>query len=244
MPRSRRRWGQSCSPPIAASHAPPATIWRSSCIVLDPLRRQTARTFPYLCALANFLGGRRAGRRVFPSSGIGSSRLAMFPTVVTSEVQRALLDYLRTTFRLADKELEEALFRFLKDEQTGMFRGPYLDVRLPFRKAPEDWEARSPLDFGPPFLPHAHQLRAFERLSARDRQPQNTLVTTGTGSGKTECFLFPLLDHCRRARQRGEGGVKAIILYPMNALATDQAERLAKLLQRRSEERRVGKEGR
>src|SRR5690606_28775470 len=116
--------------------------------------------------------------------------------------------------------------------QTGMFRGPYLDVRLPFRKAPEDWEARSPLDFGPPFLPHAHQLRAFERLSARDRQPQNTLVTTGTGSGKTECFLFPLLDHCRRARQRGEGGVKAIILYPMNALATDQAERLAKLLQR------------
>lgn len=156
----------------------------------------------------------------------------MFPTVVTSEVQRALLDYLRTTFRLADKELEEALFRFLKDEQTGMFRGPYLDVRLPFRKAPEDWEARSPLDFGPPFLPHAHQLRAFERLSARDRQPQNTLVTTGTGSGKTECFLYPVLDHCRRARQRGEGGVKAIILYPMNALATDQAERLAKLLQR------------
>jgi DEAD/DEAH box helicase domain-containing protein len=111
-----------------------------------------------------------------------------------------------------------------------MFQGPYLDVRLPFRKAEEDWESRSPLDFGPSFAPYLHQLQAFARLSARDRVPQNTLVTTGTGSGKTECFLFPILDHCKRARSRGEKGIKAIILYPMNALASDQAERLAKLL--------------
>lgn len=154
----------------------------------------------------------------------------MLPTVVSAEVERALLDYLQTTFHLRDKELEAALFRFLRDETTGMFRGPYLDVRLPFRKASETWERTSPLDYGPPFVPYAHQLRAFERLSARERLPQNTLITTGTGSGKTECFLFPLLDHCRRARQRGEQGIKAIILYPMNALASDQAERLAKLL--------------
>jgi DEAD/DEAH box helicase domain-containing protein len=154
----------------------------------------------------------------------------MFPTVVSSEIERALLDYLQTTFHLRDQELEAALFRFLKDDQTGMFRGPYLDVRLPFRKASETWERTSPLDYGSPFVPYAHQLRAFERLSARERKPENTLVTTGTGSGKTECFLFPVLDHCRRARQRGQRGIKAIILYPMNALASDQAERLAKLL--------------
>ena len=154
----------------------------------------------------------------------------MLPTVVSAEVERALLDYLQTTFHLRDKALESALFRFLKDESTGMFRGPYLDVRLPFRRASESWERASPLDYGPPFVPYVHQLRAFERLSARERTPQNTLITTGTGSGKTECFLFPVLDHCRRARQRGEPGIKAIILYPMNALASDQAERLAKLL--------------
>lgn len=154
----------------------------------------------------------------------------MLPTVVTSEIERALLDYLRSTFRLRDKKLEAALLDFLRDAETGMFRGPYLDVRLPFRRAAEDWEQRSPLDFGPAFVPYAHQLRAFERLSARDRRPQNTLITTGTGSGKTECFLYPVLDHCRRARQRGELGIKAIILYPMNALASDQAARIAKLL--------------
>lgn len=155
----------------------------------------------------------------------------MLPPIVASEVQRALLDYLRTTFRLRNKGLEEALFRFLSDEATGMFRGPYLDIKLPFRRAPEGWQANSPLDLEPPFTPHAHQLRAFERLSSRDRHPLNTLVTTGTGSGKTECFLYPVLDHCRRARQRGERGIKAILLYPMNALASDQAERIAGLLQ-------------
>src|SRR5687768_12708921 len=124
----------------------------------------------------------------------------MFPTVVSSEIERALLDYLQTTFRLRDKELESALFRFLRDGETGMFRGPYLDVRLPLRKVSENWDHTSSLDYGPSFVPYVHQVRAFERLSARDRKPQNTLVTTGTGSGKTECFLYPILDHCRRAR--------------------------------------------
>lgn len=56
------------------------------------------------------------------------------------------------------------------------------------------------------------------------------IVTTGTGSGRTESFLLPLLDHARRARARGETGIKAIMRYPMNALVTDQARRLANLL--------------
>ena len=57
-------------------------------------------------------------------------------------------------------------------------------------------------------------------------------MTTGTGSGKTEAFLIPVLDHCRRAKQAGKRGVKAVLLYPMNALATDQAMRINDLLTR------------
>lgn len=155
----------------------------------------------------------------------------MLPSVVVAQVRESLLDYLRTTFQLRDAKLEEALFRFLVDAEEGLFRGPYLDVRLPFRKA--EPEAELPLDVGPPFTPYLHQLRAFERLTSRDgHRPLATLVTTGTGSGKTECFLYPVLDHCRRERQRGKQGIKALILYPMNALASDQAERLARELQR------------
>jgi DEAD/DEAH box helicase domain-containing protein len=47
----------------------------------------------------------------------------------------------------------------------------------------------------------------------------------GTGSGKTECFLYPILDYCYQHRH--ERGIKAILIYPMNALATDQAGRIA-----------------
>src|SRR5699024_1268216 len=53
----------------------------------------------------------------------------------------------------------------------------------------------------------------------------------GTGSGKTECFLYPVLDHCLRARQSGQTqGIKALVIYPMNALATDQARRFAEVI--------------
>jgi DEAD/DEAH box helicase domain-containing protein len=55
-------------------------------------------------------------------------------------------------------------------------------------------------------------------------------VATGTGSGKTECFLLPLLAHCRQEHAQGSRGIKAILIYPMNALATDQARRIAQLI--------------
>src|SRR4029453_16191231 len=58
------------------------------------------------------------------------------------------------------------------------------------------------------------------------------VVTTGTGSGKTEAFLIPLIDGLIRAR-RDHGppkSVRAIILYPMNALANDQRDRIGAIL--------------
>lgn len=148
----------------------------------------------------------------------------MIPSVVARQIRETVLDYLQTTFSLADPEFESALLGFL-DER--LFKGPYIDLRLPFRKAA--LEERVPLDIQPAFTPYKHQLKSFQRLYSRDgHQPQHTLVTTGTGSGKTECFLYPILDHCWR--HRDEPGIKAIILYPMNALASDQAGRIAELL--------------
>jgi DEAD/DEAH box helicase domain-containing protein len=155
-----------------------------------------------------------------------------FPSVVATELRASLLDYLRTTFKLQDTRLDAALFEFLQDPERGLFRGPYVDVRLPFVQARGEWRDGLPLDLLPSFTPYAHQLRAFERLGSRDQAPRATLITTGTGSGKTECFLYPLLDHCRRAREQGQPGIKALVLYPMNALASDQAARFAQELSR------------
>ncbi|RNL83012.1 DEAD/DEAH box helicase [Halostreptopolyspora alba] len=149
----------------------------------------------------------------------------MQPTLAAAEVRRNLTQYLSTTFALADEPVREALEKFLNDPTQGIFRGPYLRIRTPFRHAGDDW--RRHLEWAPAgFAPYRHQAAAFERLSTLHGPAEPTLVTTGTGSGKTESFLLPLLDHCRRERGRGHAGVKAVVLYPMNALATDQATRL------------------
>ena len=152
------------------------------------------------------------------------------PTILAEDVREGLTEYLSTTYALSDPTAREALTTYLSDPTNGIFRGPYLRMRPPFRGAPQAW--RNPLGWLPDgFTPYAHQARAFERLSTyREHTPQPTLVTTGTGSGKTESFLLPLLDHARRARARGTQGITALVLYPMNALVTDQARRMARLI--------------
>jgi ATP-dependent helicase YprA (DUF1998 family) len=154
----------------------------------------------------------------------------MRPTLQARALKESLLQYLSTTYALADEGAREALHRFLGDETTGMFRGPYLRIRTPFTFAAPGWERH--LEWRrEDWTPYAHQAAAFARLTSVDgHTPQPTLITTGTGSGKTESFLYPVLDHCRRERAAGKAGVKAILLYPMNALATDQAQRLNELL--------------
>ncbi|MFD9793816.1 DEAD/DEAH box helicase [Streptomyces sp. NPDC059070] len=155
----------------------------------------------------------------------------MRPTLEAQGLKESLLQYLSTTYGLADEGVRKALHAFLGDETTGMFRGPYLRLRTPFTPAGDGWQQHLDWVRTDGWTPYAHQARAFARLTSKDGHvPQPTLVTTGTGSGKTESFLYPVLDHCARERAAGNSGVKAIFLYPMNALATDQAARINGLL--------------
>ena len=76
--------------------------------------------------------------------------------------------------------------------------------------------------------PFLHQAEAWRLLE--EPEPQSVLVTSGTGSGKTECFLFPILsDLVAQAQGQREPleGVQAIMLYPLNALIESQRERLS-----------------
>lgn len=158
----------------------------------------------------------------------------LLPLTQAETIQSSLLDYLGTTFALADPDARQVLDEFLQSRETGMFRGPYVRLRLPFKPAADGW--RDSLEWYEGHAPYGHQAAAFERLSSyrlaeqgRTR-PLPTLVTTGTGSGKTEAFLYPILDHVQRAKRKGVTGTKALILYPMNALANDQAARIAEML--------------
>jgi superfamily II DNA or RNA helicase len=71
---------------------------------------------------------------------------------------------------------------------------------------------------------YVHQEEAIRHILAGE----TTVLATGTGSGKTEAFLIPILDHCLK---RPGPGVKALIIYPMNALANDQIRRFRKVLE-------------
>ncbi|MBB3020411.1 DEAD/DEAH box helicase domain-containing protein [Microvirga lupini] len=147
----------------------------------------------------------------------------MLPSILARQVRAGVEDQLRASFSPSTKAFENIIESFL-DEPEALIKGPWLSLDMPFRRSERAEEFFPDVPLG--FRPYRHQERAFERLSGI--RPKSTLVATGTGSGKTECFLLPVLDSCAKAK--GEPGIKAIIIYPMNALATDQARRIAKLI--------------
>lgn len=156
----------------------------------------------------------------------------MLPLQQAYEVRESVMEYLKATFRFKERDVHEEFYRFLEDEKDGLFKGPYISLKTPFVKATPEEEAAIALEIKPSFAPHKHQLKAFERLHTHNKHlPEPTLLTTGTGSGKTECFLYPILDYCyQQNKYNKKRGVKVIIMYPMNALAQDQAKRLAETI--------------
>jgi len=149
----------------------------------------------------------------------------MNPTALGQQLEHGIRDFLRYSFWSSTPGMEHVV-EDLVSTPDALVKGPYVSLKLPFvRGSSPDFFPDVPLGF----TPHAHQERAFERLGGLQRK-RSTLVATGTGSGKTESFLLPILDHC--LRESGSPGVKAILIYPMNALATDQALRIAKLVHR------------
>ncbi|MBF0213301.1 MAG: DEAD/DEAH box helicase [Magnetococcales bacterium] len=147
----------------------------------------------------------------------------MIPSVLTHQLRQGVEDFLETTFPIANPHFHGVLKALLTRPEE-VFKGPYLSLGLPFEQGASGKTFFPDLPL--PFLAHRHQEQAFQRLSGSPLQ--STIVATGTGSGKTECFLYPILDYCHQ--HRGEPGVKVILIYPMNALAADQAARIAKLV--------------
>ncbi len=149
----------------------------------------------------------------------------MLPAHLSENVRKQVLYYLQSTFDFRDRAVEQAFQRFLEDPEAGLFKGPLVLLRRPFRPADQ---GEAPVRVHAAVPPVQTPEPAWRRLSSRGQTPQHTIVTTGTGSGKTECFQYSILDHCLRMRRKGQRGIKAIILYPMNALAADQERRFAK----------------
>ena len=123
--------------------------------------------------------------------------------------------------------------------QTGsVLAEPFLEGAFPWQPQEGGWAGLPPGLLHPRTLevlsrvaypPYDHQVKAWSELCAGD--PRSVIVTSGTGSGKTECFLTPILDSLVQASSGGTSrleGVRALMLYPLNALISSQEERLSK----------------
>ena len=166
--------------------------------------------------------------------------MSLDPLRATAAIEEKYLDYLETTFALSNSELHQNLVGELK--KTGRFsKGPILEATPPFETGSslqdlieEDLLSSEFANLRAKELPleqelYIHQEKAIRKLVQNKR---NVIVATGTGSGKTEAFLIPILNYLFREKEKGKltPGVRALLLYPMNALANDQLKRLRKLL--------------
>ncbi|GAA1311867.1 DEAD/DEAH box helicase [Planotetraspora silvatica] len=147
--------------------------------------------------------------------------------------------YLRSLLPVREPRIAEALAAEITRSPM-LTKGPLLEATPPYATGatPRQLIREGVLDpaftaLGGPELPldrplYKHQEQAL-RKAARGR---NIVVATGTGSGKTESFLLPILNSLIAEHSRGElgPGVRALLLYPMNALANDQLKRLRQLL--------------
>lgn len=82
------------------------------------------------------------------------------------------------------------------------------------------------IGIGKKYPPYSHQASSWKTLLNKDEM-QSIVVTSGTGSGKTECFMYPVINDI--VEQNNPDAVQAIFLYPLNALMADQCDRLGEL---------------
>lgn len=141
------------------------------------------------------------------------------------------------------------LFNALKpkfEEEGVLYQKPYIEASPVYKKVKDgfnttnlpEWLKKFFLDLGVYSAPYLHQLKALEAIE----QGQDLFVSTGTGSGKTECFLWPLLaklmhEAKERPKQWKQRGVRVVVMYPMNALVADQQSRLRRLIGNIDEQR-------
>lgn len=145
-------------------------------------------------------------------------------------------NYLITTFQTNNEKYNKQLKEQL-DEPGAISAGPYISLSDMYAKGKSPRELcneniLSSLICGyekvhPDRTLYKHQ----EEAILKSNNNKNLVVTTGTGSGKTECFMFPILNSLLREKEKGtlDSGVRALLIYPMNALVNDQIVRLRTL---------------
>lgn len=163
---------------------------------------------------------------------------------VHKQLREALENYIRSQYFGKSPILLDAV-KDKMDREGVLYRTPYIESSPAYKirehgiaasEALPEWlktyfQKLADAHLGVYQSPFCHQISALEAAS----RGEDLFVATGTGSGKTECFLWPLLGKlAAEAREKPKNwqirGVRAILMYPMNALVSDQISRLRRLI--------------
>lgn len=178
------------------------------------------------------------------------------PTRLVSRLRNQLRSYIEGAYPLSDPILVRARRKLLEEDQNGhlLSQQPYVETTPRYKTSDKKYgELGLPTHIATFFeqlaqlkQQHAkeetktllypkmwtHQAKSFQTFLADEK---DIIVATGTGSGKTECFLVPIIGSLfDEAGSRPDSfampGIRVLILYPMNALVNDQLSRLRLLL--------------
>ena len=162
--------------------------------------------------------------------------MSFSPIKASALIEKQYKRYLGTMFSLNDPDYQRQFTEQL-NAHSMFVAGPYLDAHDNFETGKT---TRQLVEEGllPPFFlrygfHHDRRLYTHQEHALRKAlDGKNIVVSTGTGSGKTESFLMPILAALAEEAEKGtlHPGVRALLIYPMNALANDQVERLRELL--------------
>ena len=163
--------------------------------------------------------------------------MALNPIVFTKKIIDSFLKYQLTAYPFEDPRLNSQMKELLSGgvtRKTPLLQGPFVSLSQTFRQG---CPVKELCDAGV-LHPHLQELVPYpcvyghqEKAIRSVHAGHTTLVSTGTGSGKSECFLYPAISKALQLRDAGApAGISAVIVYPMNALAEDQLGRLRDLL--------------
>lgn len=165
--------------------------------------------------------------------------MSINPITTTDNIREEYLKYLKSMFLFKNDIIRKSADKAIEQSKTDLVKGPYIESTARYksgktlRQLVEEKILHNNFSNLIPgigeFPLHLHQETAIMKSVV---EKKNIIVATGTGSGKTESFLIPVLNDLveEHSNNKLTPGVRALILYPMNALANDQLKRLRGLL--------------
>ena len=162
---------------------------------------------------------------------------------IHKKLRHDLEDYIKAQYFGKSPLLLSAVGQHLDDEGL-LYQKPFIESSPAYKSVKDgiqkakipDWMKKyfsdlSDAGIGVYPTPFVHQVQALENAV----QGRDLFVSTGTGSGKTECFMWPLMAKlATEAKDNSDTwkmrGVRTIVMYPMNALVSDQVSRLRRLI--------------